>query len=156
MHMKGLVGVMLLTCACAGPVWAGAFEARSQDSNMADFFKQLEQDWEDAVQARDVDKVAEIEADDLRSVGFAGSVDTKQDDLSGLKSGKGKHLSLELGPVEVKMLSDDIAVVQSSATERSAAGTDNTDPARAFAFMDVFVKRGGRWMVVRSLAAKVN
>jgi ketosteroid isomerase-like protein len=121
---------------------------------MADFFKQLEQDWEDAVQARDIDKVAAIEADDLRSVGFAGSVDTKQDDLSGLKSGKGKHVSLELGPVEVKMLSNDIAVVQSSATERGGAGADG--PARAFAFMDVFVKRGGKWMVVRSLAAKVK
>ena len=96
-----------------------------------------------------------IEADDWRSVNLDGSVSTKQDDLSGLKSGKVKHIPLEMGPSDVKMLSDTIAVVQSTATDRRTMG--GAGPATTYAFTDVFVKGADLgWRVVRSQATKLK
>ena len=154
--MRGVIGAVLLACAAVEPSLAGTSSAPVQGPSVPDILKQVEQNWEDAVQARDVDSVSEIEADDWRSVGLDGSVSTKQSDLSGLKSGKGKHIRLELGPIDVKVLSETIAVVQGIATERPAAGADNIGPANRYAYMDVFVKRADRWMVVRSLAVKLK
>jgi uncharacterized protein (TIGR02246 family) len=113
-------------------------------------FKQMTQDWENATQARDVDKVSQIEAEDLRIVGSNGKVWTKENDLDGLKSGKVKHVVADLGPIDVKMLGDDVAVVQGTLTDKSAAGADNVNHKSVYAYMDVWVKRGNKWMVVRS------
>lgn len=149
--MKVLATAALLACIAFEPALAGASDA-SRDSAIANILRQRLQDWETAVHDGDVDKVAAIEADDWRSVGYRGDVSNKQDDLSDLKAGKDKHLRLELGPMDVKVLSDTIAVVQSTAT----AATDNGGPGGTYAFMDVFVKRGGNWTVTRSLAAKIK
>ncbi len=52
--------------------------------------------------------------------------------------------------MEVKELGD-IAVVQGSDIEKSAAGKDTQS-----VWMDVFVKRAGKWVAVRSQTAKVK
>ena len=103
-------------------------------------------------------RLVEIEADDWRSVGGNGKVETKEDDLNDLRSGKGGHVEAELGPIDVKMLGDEVAVVQSTLTDKSAAaaGTGKDGGRPAYAYMDVWVKRGGKWMVVRSQTARVN
>jgi hypothetical protein len=59
-------------------------------------------------------------------------------------------LSCELGPHEVKAFGD-IAVVQGSVTERRLG----VDGVIHFAYMDVWTKRGGKWLVVRSLWKKI-
>lgn len=147
--MKKLVTI-LFACACVGLVSAQSAKAPSKSSNVADIFRQMTQDWEDATQARDVDKVSQIEADDLRIVGSHGKVSTKEDDLDGLRSGKVKHVQAELGPIDVKMLGDDVAVVQGTLTDKSAAGGGNVTAKSVYAYMDVWMKSGGKWMVVRS------
>lgn len=147
--MKKLV-MVLFACVCVGPVSAQSVKAPSNNSNVADVFKQMTQDWEDATQARNVDKVSQIEADDLRIVGSDGKVLTKENDLDGLKSGKVKHVQADLGPIDVKMLGDDVAVVQGTLTNRSAADAGNVTAKSLYAYIDVWVKRGDKWMVVRS------
>jgi ketosteroid isomerase-like protein len=117
-------------------------------------FKQITMDWERATQARDVDRVAQIEADDWRSVNHDGTVSTKEDDLNGLRTGKDKHVVADFGPIDVKMLGDDVAVVYGTMTDKSATNNDGTRPA--YAYMDVWVKRGGQWVVVRSQAFKMH
>jgi ketosteroid isomerase-like protein len=150
-HMRGRIAAVLLGCVCIEPSLA---DTSPQSSSVADSLRQRVQDWEDATQAGDVDKVGKIEADDWRSVNLDGSVSTKQDDLSGLKSGKVKHIPLEMGPSDVKMLSDTIAVVQSTATDRRTMG--GAGPATTYAFTDVFVKGADGWRVVRSQATKLK
>jgi ketosteroid isomerase-like protein len=146
--MKELVGAALFACVCVGLVLAHSPKTRSESSNVVDTFKQLTQDWENATQARDVDKVSQIEADDLRIVGSNGKVSTKEQDLEDLKSPRVQHVQAEFGPFDVKMLGDDVAVVQATMTDKSVAG--NVDARPLYAFIDVWEKRGNRWMVVRS------
>jgi ketosteroid isomerase-like protein len=146
--MKRLIASVLFACVCIGLVLAHSPKTPSESSNVVDKFKQLTQDWENATQARDVDKVSQIEADDLRIVGSNGKVWTKQNDLDGLRSGTVKHVQAEFGPFDVKMLGDDVAVVQATMMDKSVAG--NVDARPLYAFIDVWQKRGDRWMVVRS------
>ena len=148
--MKKLTVLVLFACVCVGLVLAHSPKAPSKSSNVEGIFEQMTQDWENATQARDVDRVSQIEADDWRSVGSDGKVWTKEEDLNGLRSGKDKHVQAKFGPMDVKMLGDDVAVVQGTLTDKSAAGVDNVRAKWVYAYMDVWVKRGGKWMVVRS------
>jgi hypothetical protein len=150
--MRRLIGVALFCCACAGAAWAGE---PSDASGITDTLKQRVQDWENATRARDIHAISQIEADDWRSVEANGSVWTKEMDLNDLKS-NGKHVRGVLGPIDVKVLSNDIAVVQGTLTEEPAAGEAMAGPPKTYAYMDVFVKREGEWVVVRSQAAKVK
>jgi ketosteroid isomerase-like protein len=146
--MKSFTVLLLFACGSVGLVLAHSPKTHSESSNVVDTFKQLTQDWENATQARDVDRVSQIEADDLRIVGSNGKVWTKEQDLEGLKSPTVKHVQAEFGPFDVKMLGDDVAVVQATMTDKSVA--DNVDARPLYAFIDVWEKRGDRWMVVRS------
>jgi uncharacterized protein (TIGR02246 family) len=151
--MKKLVTV-LVACVCVELVSAQSAKVPSKGSYGTDFFRQLTQDWEDATQARDVDKVSQIEADDLRIVGSNGKVSTKEQDLEDLKSATVQHVQAEFGPFDVKMLGDDVAVVQATMTDKSVAG--NVDARPLYAFIDVWVKRGDKWKVVRSQYFRVK
>jgi ketosteroid isomerase-like protein len=153
MHMRSLIGAALLACTCVAPAWAGTSDA---GSNAADSIRQEEQAWEDAVQSGDVDTASKIEADDWRAIGTNGKVWTKQEDLDGLKSGKAQHIPLQLGPRDVKMLSENIVVIQGIATDRRTIGADNVGPAVNYAYMDVWVKDADGWRVVRSQTTKVK
>ena len=147
--MKILSRALALACLSAGP---GAQAAPSEHSTAEKQFRQLTQDWENAVQARDLGKIGLIEHDDYRNVGPGTLVSTKERDLAVIKSGSVKHVVAELGPMNVKMLGDDIAVVQGTLTDRSSGDANGT----LYVFMDVWVKRGDRWSVIRSQSAKVK
>jgi ketosteroid isomerase-like protein len=65
-----------------------------------------------------------------------------------MKSGTAKLESFEFGPMDVKVLGS-VAVVQGSNTEKSTT-SDGKVSSGKYAWMDVFVKRGGKWVIVRS------
>lgn len=156
--MKRLIAIVVSAGVCGALIAACSVRKPSGSSDVAQILRKIELNWEDAVQARDVDRVGQIEADDWRSVGHDGKVETKEDDLNGLRSGKGGHVEAELGPYDVKLLGDDVAVVQSTLTDKSAAaaGTGHDGGRPTYAYMDVWVKRDGKWVVVRSQTARVN
>jgi ketosteroid isomerase-like protein len=108
--------------------------------------KQLEHDWTDAQKAGDADKLGQIIADDWVGIGSSGK-ETKQSLLADLKSGANKLDSFEFGPMEVKVMGS-VAVVQGSDTEKSSA--NGKDTSGKWVWMDVFVKRDGKWVAVRS------
>jgi hypothetical protein len=153
--MRNVFGVLLLACACVGPASADTGERPSANSSVEDIIRQRIQEWENATRAHDVAKVGRIEAVDWRSVNANGTVSTRQDDLDGLSSGKVAHVRAIFGPIDVKVLGNDIAVSQGTLTEEASAVGD-AGPAKAYAYMDVWVRRGGEWVVVRSQAAKLT
>jgi hypothetical protein len=154
--MKRSLAVVALACLWVEPVLAEPPDGSSGNAAVAARFQQLTQDWENAVQARDIGKLSQIEADGWRSVGPGASVWTKQQDLAEVKSGAGKHVLADLGPVDAKMLGDDVAVVQGILTDRSSAPADNAGARALYVYMDVWVKRGNKWSVVRSQSARVK
>jgi len=123
----------------------------SQAPGVADTIKQLEQEWADAMIAADIPRLSQIVADDWIE-GYPGKTATKASFLDHVKSGKHKLEACEFGPREVKVLGD-VAVLQGSVTETRI--TDGQSSTFRVAYMDVWVKRGDRWVVVRSYASKL-
>lgn len=118
---------------------------------VADTIKQLEQQWADAMIAGDLPALSQIVADDWIS-GVPGKAATKATFLADVKSGKHKLETCEFGPRDVQVLGD-VAVLQGSVTETRLA--DGQRRTFRVTYMDVWVKRGGRWLVFRSHATKL-
>jgi len=124
----------------------------SQDPAIVETMKQFAQDTGDAMVAGDTDKLNQIYADDWATIGSSGKIFTKEGLLSDFKSGKHKLLSFELGPMDVQVFGD-VAIVQASVTEKRIH--DGKDISGQFVFMDLLKKRDGKWVIVRTLGAKV-
>lgn len=150
--MKKLAGAVLFGCLCVGLVFAQEPKA-SKGPSVSQAVKQLENDWSDAMKAGDTEKLGEILADDWTGIGNDGKKSTKQSYLADVKSGKSKLESFEFGPMDVKVLGN-VAVVQGSDTEKSM--TSGKDSSGKWVWMDVFVKRGDKWVALRSQAAMVK
>jgi ketosteroid isomerase-like protein len=151
--MKKLAGAVLLVCACVGLAFAQATKAPAKGPSVADAVKQLEHDWTDAAKAGDTDKLGAILADDWMGIGPDGKVGGKKAYLADYKSGASKLESFEFGPMDVKVLGS-TAVVQGSDREKSM--TAGKDSSGKYAWMDVFVKRGDKWVAVRSEVTMVK
>src|SRR5260370_42135510 len=151
--MKKLVWTVLLVSACVVPAFAQTQTPPAKGPSVAEAVKQLEHDWVDAAKAGNMDKLGQIIADDWTGIGYDGSKETKQSYLADWKSGKSKLESFEFGPMDVKVVGS-VAVVQGSDTEKST--TNGKDSSGKFVWMDVFVKRDGKWVAVRSQSAMVK
>ena len=151
--MKNIIAAALFAFVTVGLVFAHPRKTPSTTASVAEILKQLEQDFGDAIKALDNDKLNQILADDWRSVGYAGKISSKESFLSNLQSDKSASLkSFELGSMDVKVLGN-VAVVQGRVTEtRITRGQESSFKG---AWMDVFEKRGERWVVVRSQSAKL-
>src|SRR5204863_238473 len=152
LQMKKLVGTVLFTSLCAGLVLAQPLEAPSNDPAAVDAVKQVGQDMGDAMVAGDIDKLNQIYADDWATVDSSGKIFTKESLLSDFKSGGHKLEWFENGPVDVQVFGD-VAVAQGSVKEKRTDG--GKDTSGQFVFMDLLKKRGDKWVIVRTLGAKV-
>jgi len=140
--------------AGARVVFADTPNAQSQDPAVVAAIKKFDtQDLGDAMVATDIDKINQTYADDWATIGSDGKVFTKQGLLSDFKSGKHKLVSFELGPVDAQVLGD-VAVVQAGVTEKRIH--DGKDISGQFVFMDLLKKREGKWVIVRTLGARVS
>lgn len=151
--MKSLIktALILVGCLSTAPALAQAPKAPTRGPTVVDTIEQLEQEWTDAMIDVDIDKMSRIVADDWTD-GSAGKPMTKADFLGAVKSGKHKLESCEFGPRDVKVFGD-VAVLQGTVTEKRIA--DGKLSTVRVSYMDVWVKRGDRWMVVRSHAKKL-
>jgi ketosteroid isomerase-like protein len=128
-------------------------KAQSQDPTVVEDVKQFEQAVGDAMVAGDIDKLNQTYADDWATVDSSGKLFNKESLLRDFKSGKHKLVSFENGPMDVQVLGN-VAVVQASVSEkRLRAGKDVSGE---FVYMDLLEKRAGKWVIVRTLGARVS
>jgi uncharacterized protein (TIGR02246 family) len=127
--------------------------AAAKGESVSHLIIQLERDWADAMKAGDADKVAQVLADDWMAIGYDGSKATKKSLVADVKSGKDKAESVDFGPMDVKVLGN-VAIVQGSDTEKSVS--NGKDSSGKWVWTDVFVKRDGKWLAVRSQNAMVK
>ena len=159
--MKQLALTILIASSAFGLAWAdtpaatatATAPAAAKGPSVAETLKQIERDWADAEKAGNPDQVAQYLGDDWVALGYDGKKTTKQSELADLKSGKNKVESVELGPMEVKVLGN-VAVVQGSDVEKST--TDGKDTSGKWIWTDVFAKRDGKWVAVRSQSGKLK
>jgi ketosteroid isomerase-like protein len=151
--MKSLMKtvLVLLGCVSMDPVLAQPPRPASHDQSVADAIKQIERDWANAMMDFDVDKLSQILADDWLETDNAGKLITKASNLDYFRSRKHRLESCEFGPEDVKVFGE-VAVVQGSVDEKWL--TDGQSSASHVTYMDVWVRRGDRWVVVRSHAAR--
>jgi ketosteroid isomerase-like protein len=148
--MKAFAVAVLLISASAGVI---AQTPATKGPSASATVKQLEKDWTEASKANDMDKLGAILADDWTGIGPDGKTLSKQAYLDMYKSGKSKTETIEIGSMEVKVLGN-VAVVQGTDTEKSSF--DGKDSSGKYAWMDVFAKRDGKWVAVRSQTAHVG
>lgn len=148
--MKMVLVLILFGSVSLDPVLAQPAKPASQGSSVADTIKQRDQEWADAMIAADIPKLNQIVADDWIE-GYPGNAATKATFLDSVKSGKHKLESCEFGPRDVQVLGN-VAVLQGSVTETRIV--DGQSSSFRVNYMDVWVKRGDRWVVFRSHATK--
>jgi ketosteroid isomerase-like protein len=153
--MKKFVASVLMIYAGAGAAIADpqAPTAAANGVSISKTIKQLEHDLADAIKAGDAGKISQIVADDWAGVDYSGNKATKQSFLEDVKAGRDKVESVEFGPMDVKVLGN-VAIVQGSDTEKSL--TNGKDTSGKWVWMDVFAKRDGAWVAVRSQSAMVQ
>jgi hypothetical protein len=153
--MKKLIASVWITpvLVCTGSVvLAASLNAPSREAVAVDIaaIKQLGKDMGDAMVAGDIDKLNQIFADDWNSVGSTGKVMTKQDFLRNHISGNDKLEWFELGPIDVQVLGNS-AVAQGGVIETRGKETNVQ-----MIYADLLEKREGKWVVVRSMGARVK
>jgi ketosteroid isomerase-like protein len=151
--MKKLVLAALLISACSALTFGQADKPAAKAPSATASIKQLEKEWIDAAKANDMDKLGTILADDWTGISPDGEKMTKKDYLDMYKSGKSKVESIDLGAMDVKIIGT-VAIVQGTDKEKSTL--DGKDSSGKYAWMDVFAKRDGKWVAIRSQTAKAK
>jgi ketosteroid isomerase-like protein len=157
--MKRLMTTLLTVALGAGislaqaqPKDSDAKKPAASASAVADELKQIEQDWADAMKAKNADKLSDIIADSWVGLGWDGKTSNKAKIMADLKAPGNSLDSYDLGPVKVRTFGN-TAVVTGSDTEKS---TDSgKDTSGKYIWTDVFVKQNGKWKAVASQSTKV-
>jgi ketosteroid isomerase-like protein len=144
---------VVVRSAAARVVLADSPKVQSQDPMVVDTIKQLEQEIGDAMVARNIEKLNQTYANDWATIGSSGKIFTKESLLDDFRSGKHKLVSFENGPMDVRVLGD-VAMVQASVNEKRIQG--GKDISGEFVFVDLLKKRAGKWVIVRTLGARVS
>ena len=152
MFVRFVASVCLLSFVLcfASSLWA----AQQKDAAAADIaktLKDIEQTWLNAEKNHDPAAFEQLVTDDWIAITPAGKKQTKAERSESIKN---SHMgSASLGPMDVRVYGDTAVVtgtVDESAAENSKQSTHH------YAWMDVFVKRDGKWLAVASQTALVK
>jgi uncharacterized protein (TIGR02246 family) len=112
----------------------------------------LFEDGDRALIAADLAELSRIFADDYVQYDESGEAHTKQEVLNSLKTGATRYLSMTSTGRRIRLLRPDVAIVHGSEEDDIEQG-GRRFPVR-YVYMDVVVKRDGRWQIVGSQLAK--
>lgn len=112
----------------------------------------LFEDGDRALVAADVEALSRVYADDYVQYDESGRSFTKQDVLNNLDTGAIRYISMASTGRRIRMLLDDVAIVNGSEQDEVEQG-GRLFPVR-YVYMDVVMKREGKWQIVGSQLAK--
>ena len=112
----------------------------------------LFEDGDRALMAADVSELSRIFADDYVQYDESGDSFTKQDVINNLKTATIRYLAMTSTGRRIRLLSNELAIVHGSEEDDVEQG-GRRFPVR-YVYMDVVVKRNGRWQIVGSQLAK--
>jgi uncharacterized protein (TIGR02246 family) len=114
---------------------------------------QLFEDGDRALIAVDVPELSRIYADDYVQYDESGEIITKSGLIESLVSRKTRLIAMISTGRRIRILRDDVAIVHGSEDD-IVEQAGRRFPARYF-YMDVVVKRDGKWQIVASQLAKL-
>ena len=112
----------------------------------------LFEDGDRALIGANVAELSRIFADDYVQYDEFGESRTKQDVIKNLETGAIRYLSIVSTGRRIRLLSDELAIVHGSEEDDVDQGGQRF-PVR-YVYMDVVVKRNGRWQIVGSQLAR--
>ena len=116
--------------------------------------KALEQKWIDAYMKSDGAFIKGLEADDFTVVEPDGTVTSKDKDVKATTDKTFVLKSATFSDMKVRMIGDNCAVV--TAMLKMSGTEEGKDFSGDFRGIDVFEKKGGKWMAVASQLTKVE
>jgi ketosteroid isomerase-like protein len=125
---------------------------KSRLKNDEQQISKLFEDGDRALVAADVEALSRVYADDYVQYDESGKLFTKQDVLNNLKSGAILYISMVSTGRRIRMLLDDVAIVNGSEEDEVDQGGQHF-PVR-YVYMDVVMKREGKWQIVGSQLAR--
>ncbi len=114
---------------------------------------QLFEEGDRALISADVAELSRIFADDYVQYDDAGKPSTKPDVIANLTSGKIRYLSITSTGRRIRLLRDDVALVHGS--EDDEVEQDGKRFTVRYVYMDVVMKRDGKWQIVASQLARI-
>jgi ketosteroid isomerase-like protein len=125
-----------------------------QESADEKILLQMERDWNQALQVRDVKWFEQNLAGDMTDiVSSDGALYTKEQNIAALKSDKTTYISLELSGLNVRVEGN--AGVVTGVNVIKARDANGKPAEMKFAFTDVYIKREGRWQVWASQHTRI-
>jgi ketosteroid isomerase-like protein len=141
-----------LLMALSLPVW-GAAKKKAPAASVPNTLMQMERDWSQAGLKKDFKTLDRILADDWVSIDSLGQATTKAQTLAAMKSSQSSQQSIELGEMKVRVFGTAAVVTGTDVEKGSYKGQDSSGK---YSWMDVFVKRNGRWQAVVSQSTKIE
>lgn len=112
----------------------------------------LFEDADRALIAGDVKELLRIFADDYEQYDESGKVSTKADVIGNLTSGRIRFVSMVSTGRRIRILREDVAIVHGSEEDVVEQGGERNPVS--YIYLDVVMKRDGRWQVVDSQLAR--
>ena len=137
-------------CVAAG---CGARMSRNREAEDQAAIKKLEQEWAAATPRHDAKVYAAVLADDFVGQWADGSQSGKREMIDDLASGRDVYQSNVLGPVDIRVYGDTAVVTGSFTEESTLSGRSGSG---RYSFLDVWVRRNGRWQVVAFKSLKLE
>lgn len=149
-RMIAPVCLLVLALCSASSAWAGQSKEGS-DVATARTLEDVEQTWLDAEKNHDPAAFEKLVADDWLAITPDGKKQTKAQRSANIKN---SHMgSASLGPMDVRVFGDTAVV---TGTVEESTKQNGRESKRHYAWTDVFIKRGGKWLAVASQTALVD
>lgn len=142
-----LLAAILIVCASNQSV-----NSQAVPDTAARHLIALEQEWNNAILRNDRTAAGSFMAEEWTEITSAGSVLTKTEDLKELVDGY-HATSLLQSDIEVQIFGDAALVSGISEEQSSYRGQDTSG---RFRWIDVWVRRAGRWVCVKSTAVRIT
>jgi len=121
-------------------------------SNDEEAISRLFEDGDRALISANAAELSRIFADDYLQYDDSGKPSTKQDVIANLTSGSIRFVSMISTGRRIRLIRDDVAIVHGSEEDEVEQGGKRFRVR--YIYMDVVVKRNGRWQIVASQLAK--
>jgi ketosteroid isomerase-like protein len=148
----GSIVVAALLIACALPIHAGQNKPRKHDGRHQ--IDQLEEAWRTAVIQSDTNALSNLLADDYMAITASGTLQTKEQALANMRSGRVHVTSLTVSDRKVRFYAKTAVVTSGAHVE----GTNQEGPISGdFRYTRVYVKnQQGDWKIVSFEASKIR
>ncbi len=123
----------------------GLAQPSSKKRSVSAILIQMEHEWSQAGMKKDLKTLDRIMADDWVSIDLRGNPISKALALDAVRSAKATGQDVQLGTMKVRVFGTTAIV--------NGVGSDNNG---RYAWLDVFIKRDGRWQAVASQSTKLE